>query len=151
MCQWCEKCHDNKSCIPLFYQPWLTPCVVTMVTRRGSPWPTSSWCAPCTPPAGCWCCATCWSRHAASPCKHTNTQTLACKTWVISFIFMHRSTEGYNPYNLFNLTTDYSKNFNTTHLLIIEHMVMFVVKSFYIQIIGQFMDLSIMAIRTNIW
>ena len=64
---------------------------------------------------------------------------------------MHRSTEGYNPYNLFILTTDYSKTLNTMHLLTIEHMSMFVVKSFYIQINGQFMDLSILAIRTNIW
>jgi len=49
---------------------------------------------------------------------------------------MHRSIAGYNPYNLFIITIDYSKNFTTRWLLTIGHMAMFVVKSIVIQIIG---------------
>jgi len=56
---------------------------------------------------------------------------------------MHRSIAGYNPYNLFILTIDYSKNFTTNKVLTIGHMSMFVVKSIVIQITGQAMDLSI--------
>jgi len=49
---------------------------------------------------------------------------------------MHRSIAGYNPYNLFILTIDYSKNFTTNKVLTIGHMSMFVVKSIVIQING---------------
>ena len=49
---------------------------------------------------------------------------------------MHRSIAGYNPYNLFILTKDYSKNFTTNKVLTIGHMLMFVVKSINIQING---------------
>jgi len=49
---------------------------------------------------------------------------------------MHRSIAGYNPYNLFILTIDYSKNFTTRLLLTTQPMVMFVVKS----IVFQFKD-----------
>jgi len=49
---------------------------------------------------------------------------------------MHRSIAGYNPYNLFILTKDYSKNFTTNNVLTKEHMPMFVVKSIVIQING---------------
>ena len=49
---------------------------------------------------------------------------------------MHRSIAGYNPYNLFILTKDYSKNFTTNTVLKIGHMSMFVVKSIVIQING---------------
>jgi len=30
------------------------------------------------------------------------------------YFYMHRSIAGYNPYNLFILTKDYSKNFTTS-------------------------------------
>jgi len=43
---------------------------------------------------------------------------------------MHRSIAGHNPYNLFNLTIAYSKNFTTLVLLTIERMTLFVVKLF---------------------
>ena len=46
---------------------------------------------------------------------------------------MHRSIAGYNPYNLFILTIDFSKNFTTNKVLTIGHMSMFVVKSIVIQ------------------
>jgi len=49
---------------------------------------------------------------------------------------MHRSIAGYNPYNLFILTIDYSTNFTTNKVLTIGHMSMFVVKSIVIQITG---------------
>ena len=49
---------------------------------------------------------------------------------------MHRFTAGFNPYNLFFLTIDYSKNFTTNKVLTIGHMSMFVVKSIVIQING---------------
>ena len=49
---------------------------------------------------------------------------------------MHRSIAGYNPYYLFFLTIDYSKNFTTNKVLAIGHMSMFVVKSIVIQING---------------
>ena len=49
---------------------------------------------------------------------------------------MHRSIAGYNPYNLFILTIDYSKNFTTNKVLTIGHMSMFVVKSIVVQING---------------
>ena len=49
---------------------------------------------------------------------------------------MHRSIAGYNPYNLFIITIDYSKNFITNKVLTIGHMSMFVVKSIVIQING---------------
>ena len=49
---------------------------------------------------------------------------------------MHRSIAGYNPYNLFILTIDYSKNFTTNKVLTIGNMSMFVVKSIVIQING---------------
>jgi len=45
---------------------------------------------------------------------------------------MHRSIAGYNPYNLFSLTIDYSKNFTSNKVLTIGHMPMFVVKSIVI-------------------
>jgi len=43
---------------------------------------------------------------------------------------MHRSIAGLydNPYNLYSLTIDYSKNFTTNKVLLIRHMPMFVVK-----------------------
>ena len=47
---------------------------------------------------------------------------------------MHSSIAGHNLYNLFILTKDYSNYLNTKKLLTIEHMVMFLVKSFVIQI-----------------
>jgi len=47
---------------------------------------------------------------------------------------IHRSIAGYNPYNLFILTIDYSKNFTTNKVLTIGRMSMFVVKSIVIQI-----------------
>jgi len=51
---------------------------------------------------------------------------------------MHRSIiAGHNPYNLFILTIDYSKNFTTRLLLTIELMVLIVVKSIVIPINGQ--------------
>jgi len=43
---------------------------------------------------------------------------------------------------MFILTIDYSKNFTTTSLPTIAHMVMLVVKFNHIQIYGQVMDLS---------
>ena len=51
---------------------------------------------------------------------------------------MHKSTAGYNTFNLFILTIDYSTNFTTSLLLIviIEHMARFVVKSIVIEING---------------
>ena len=49
---------------------------------------------------------------------------------------MHRSIAGYNPYNLFIITIDYSKNFTTNKVLTKGHMSMFVVKSIVIQING---------------
>jgi len=49
---------------------------------------------------------------------------------------MHRSIAGYNPYNLFILTIDYSKNFTTNKVLTIGHMSMFVVKSIVIKFNG---------------
>ena len=45
---------------------------------------------------------------------------------------MHRIIAGYNPYNLFILSIDYSKNFTTNKVLTIGHMSMFVVKSIVI-------------------
>jgi len=45
---------------------------------------------------------------------------------------MHRSIAGYNPYNLFSLTIDYSKNFTTNKVLTKGRMPMFVVKSIVI-------------------
>jgi len=54
----------------------------------------------------------------------------------ITYWPMHRSIAGYNPYNLFIITIDYSKNFTTRWLLTIGHMSMFVVKSIVIQIIS---------------
>jgi len=47
---------------------------------------------------------------------------------------MHRSIAGNNPYYLFILTKDYSKNLTTSSLLTKEHMPMFVIKSIVIQI-----------------
>jgi len=49
---------------------------------------------------------------------------------------MHRSIAGHNPYHLFilTITKDYSKDSTTKKVLIIECMVMFVVKSFVIEI-----------------
>jgi len=52
-------------------------------------------------------------------------------------ITMHRSTDDHNPYNLFILTVYNSKNLTTRELLTIEHIAMFEVKSFYMQINGQ--------------
>jgi len=46
---------------------------------------------------------------------------------------VHRSIAGYNPYDLFILTIDYSKNFTTNKVLTIGHMSMFVVKFIVIQ------------------
>jgi len=54
----------------------------------------------------------------------------------VRLALMHRSIAGYNPYNLFILTIDYSKNFTTNTVLTIGHMSMFVVKSVVIQING---------------
>jgi len=51
-----------------------------------------------------------------------------------SFALMHKSITGYNPYNLFSCTIDYSKNFTTNKVLTIWHMPMFVVKSIVILI-----------------
>jgi len=51
-------------------------------------------------------------------------------------LVLHRSITGYNPYNMFNITIDYSKNFTTSYLLTIGHMSMFVVKSTVIYISG---------------
>jgi len=53
------------------------------------------------------------------------------------------SINGHNPYNLFILTIDYSKNFTTVKLLTVtvEHMAMFVVKYIHIQINGHVMSL----------
>jgi len=56
---------------------------------------------------------------------------------------MHRAIAGHNPYCLFILAIDSSKKFTTLILLAITHMAIFVVKSIYIQIYGQVMDLSI--------
>jgi len=42
---------------------------------------------------------------------------------------LHISIAGYNPYILFILTIDYSKNFTTNKVLTIVHMSMFVVTS----------------------
>ena len=56
---------------------------------------------------------------------------------------MYSSIASHNPYNLIILTIDYRKNFTTMKLLTIEHMAMFVVKSYYIQINGQVRNLSI--------
>jgi len=60
---------------------------------------------------------------------------------------MHRSIAVHNPYNLFILTIVYSKNLTSSYLLTIERMAMFVVKSNYIQINGQVMDLSIVMLK----
>ena len=47
---------------------------------------------------------------------------------------MHNSIASHNPYNLINLTKDYSKDLATNMLLTIGHMVICVVKSIVIQI-----------------
>jgi len=49
---------------------------------------------------------------------------------------MHKSIDGHNRYNLFNLRIDYIYFFTTIYLLTIEHMAMFVVKSSTIKING---------------
>jgi len=61
--------------------------------------------------------------------KATSIGHTACPRSLRNTTLMHRSTAGYNPYNLFSLTIDYSKNFTTNKLLTIGHMPMFVVKS----------------------
>ena len=50
---------------------------------------------------------------------------------------MQRSIADHNPYNMFILTIDFSKNSTKIKLLTIEHMAMFVVKSIVIQINGK--------------
>ena len=53
--------------------------------------------------------------------------------WIWQKCTRHRYISGHNPYKLFILTIDYSKNFATMQSLTIEHMAMFVVKSIHIQ------------------
>ena len=50
---------------------------------------------------------------------------------------IHRSIAVHNPYYIFILTKDYSKNCTTRLLLTIEHIAMFVVKCIVIRINGQ--------------
>jgi len=57
-------------------------------------------------------------------------------------ICMYRSTPGCTPYILFIATTDYSKNFTTMQLLIIEHIAIYVVKSIHIQNNSKIIDKS---------
>jgi len=67
----------------------------------------------------------------------------AMNKYFVGFL-MHRSIAGYNHYNLFILTKDYSKNFTTNKVLTIGHMSVFVVKCIVIQINGLALDLSIL-------
>ena len=73
--------------------------------------------------------------HTATPARRYTTQSLI--GWLTEWV-MHSSIDDHNPFNLFNLTKDYSKHFKRE-----EHMAVFVVKSIHIQIYGQFIDPSI--------
>jgi len=64
---------------------------------------------------------------------------------------MHRSISGHNPYTLFILTVDYSKNFTTMQSLTIEHMALFVVKSIYIQIKWSGYGSVIIVLLLSLW
>jgi len=79
--------------------------------------------------------------HTATPARRYTTQSLI--GWLTECVIKHRSIDDHNPFNLFNLTKDYSKNFTARKLRTEEHMAVFVVKSFHIQIYGQFIDPSI--------